>query len=125
MPIGIDHIVIAVNDLDRTTAGYSAAGFTVTPGGEHKGGASANVLGGPVEVALETDGAIAIGSSPDGGEPLARTPVATRTARARPASMAILGRNRRSPARPPERRLSAPKANAPMARPLLTSSVVL
>jgi len=44
MPIGIDHIVIAVNNLDDTIADYTAAGFTVTPGGEHKGGASANVL---------------------------------------------------------------------------------
>jgi hypothetical protein len=44
MPIGIDHIVIAVNDLDQTIADYTAAGFTVTPGGEHKGGASHNAL---------------------------------------------------------------------------------
>ncbi len=44
MPVGIDHIVIAVNNLDDTIADYTAAGFTVTPGGEHKGGASANVL---------------------------------------------------------------------------------
>jgi len=44
MPIGIDHIVIAVNDLDQIIADYTAAGFTVTPGGEHKGGASHNAL---------------------------------------------------------------------------------
>ncbi|MGC4104745.1 MAG: VOC family protein [Thermomicrobiales bacterium] len=44
MPVGFDHIVIAVDDLDTTTRDYTAAGFTVTPGGEHKGGASANVL---------------------------------------------------------------------------------
>jgi hypothetical protein len=44
MPTGFDHIVIAVNDLEQTTADYTAAGFTVTPGGEHKGGASSNVL---------------------------------------------------------------------------------
>lgn len=44
MPVGFDHIVIAVNDLDTTTTDFTAAGFTVTPGGEHKGGASANVL---------------------------------------------------------------------------------
>ncbi|MGC4190198.1 MAG: VOC family protein [Thermomicrobiales bacterium] len=44
MPIGFDHIVIAVDDLDTATRDYTAAGFTVTPGGEHKDGASANVL---------------------------------------------------------------------------------
>lgn len=44
MPVGFDHIVIAVHDLDTATRDYTAAGFTVTPGGEHKGGASANVL---------------------------------------------------------------------------------
>jgi hypothetical protein len=44
MPIGFDHIVVAVNDLGETISGYTAAGFTVTPGGEHKGGASHNVL---------------------------------------------------------------------------------
>ncbi|MGB3328969.1 MAG: VOC family protein [Thermomicrobiales bacterium] len=44
MPTGIDHIVIAVDDLDTATRDFTAAGFTVTPGGEHKGGASANVL---------------------------------------------------------------------------------
>jgi len=44
MPTGIDHIVIAVNDLEQTIADYTAAGFTVTPGGEHKGGASRNAL---------------------------------------------------------------------------------
>jgi catechol 2,3-dioxygenase-like lactoylglutathione lyase family enzyme len=44
MPTGIDHIVIAVDDLEQTIADYTAAGFTVTPGGEHKGGASRNAL---------------------------------------------------------------------------------
>ncbi len=44
MATGIDHIVITVDNLDQTTADYTAAGFTVTDGGEHKGGASANVL---------------------------------------------------------------------------------
>jgi catechol 2,3-dioxygenase-like lactoylglutathione lyase family enzyme len=44
MPTGIDHIVIAVSDLDTTIADYTTAGFTVTPGGEHKGGASHNAL---------------------------------------------------------------------------------
>lgn len=44
MPIGFDHFVIAVNDLDQTIADYTAAGFTVTPGGEHKNGISHNAL---------------------------------------------------------------------------------
>ena len=44
MPIGIDHVVIAVNDLDATTRDFEGAGFTVVPGGEHKSGKSSNVL---------------------------------------------------------------------------------
>ena len=40
----IDHIVIAVADLDRTIADYRALGFTVFPGGEHPGGYSHNAL---------------------------------------------------------------------------------
>jgi hypothetical protein len=44
MPTGFDHIVIAVHDLDEAIRDYTAAGFTVTPGGEHKGGASHNAL---------------------------------------------------------------------------------
>jgi catechol 2,3-dioxygenase-like lactoylglutathione lyase family enzyme len=44
MPIGYDHIVIAVEDLDRTVADYTSAGFRVTPGGEHKHGISHNAL---------------------------------------------------------------------------------
>ncbi|MBA3379554.1 MAG: VOC family protein, partial [Chloroflexia bacterium] len=30
MATGIDHIVIAVNELDQAVADYTAAGFTVT-----------------------------------------------------------------------------------------------
>jgi hypothetical protein len=41
---GIDHIVIAVRDLATASADYAAAGFTVTPGGEHAGGATHNAL---------------------------------------------------------------------------------
>lgn len=41
---GIDHIVIAVRDLDQASADYAALGFTVTPGGEHTGGATHNAL---------------------------------------------------------------------------------
>jgi catechol 2,3-dioxygenase-like lactoylglutathione lyase family enzyme len=44
MPTGYDHIVIAVNDLEQTIADYTTAGFTVTPGGEHKHGISHNAL---------------------------------------------------------------------------------
>jgi catechol 2,3-dioxygenase-like lactoylglutathione lyase family enzyme len=41
---GIDHIVILVNDLAVASADYLALGFTVTPGGEHTGGATHNAL---------------------------------------------------------------------------------
>lgn len=44
MPTGFDHFVIAVDDLDQTIADYTAAGFNVTPGGEHKHGISHNAL---------------------------------------------------------------------------------
>ncbi len=39
----IDHIVIAVTDLDKAVADYTALGFTVLPGGEHPRG-SRNAL---------------------------------------------------------------------------------
>jgi hypothetical protein len=38
MLTGIDHIVIAVNDLENASAGFETAGFTVTPGGSHPTG---------------------------------------------------------------------------------------
>ena len=38
MPSCIDHIVIGVRDLAQASADYTAAGFIVTPGGEHTGG---------------------------------------------------------------------------------------
>lgn len=44
MATGIDHIVIAVRDLAQATEDYQRAGFTVTPGGEHKGGVTHNAL---------------------------------------------------------------------------------
>ena len=44
MAQSIDHIVIAVRDLAAATADYAAAGFTVTPGGEHTGGDTHNAL---------------------------------------------------------------------------------
>jgi catechol 2,3-dioxygenase-like lactoylglutathione lyase family enzyme len=44
MATGIDHVVIAVRDLDQTIADYTTAGFTVTPGGEHANGETHNAL---------------------------------------------------------------------------------
>ncbi len=44
MATGIDHVVIAVNELDRAVADYTSAGFTVTPGGEHTNGITRNAL---------------------------------------------------------------------------------
>lgn len=44
MPVGYDHIVIAVDDLNQTIADYTALGFTVLPGGEHQHGISHNAL---------------------------------------------------------------------------------
>lgn len=43
MPLSIDHIVIAVTDLDAAVRDYTALGFTVLPGGEHPRG-SRNAL---------------------------------------------------------------------------------
>jgi catechol 2,3-dioxygenase-like lactoylglutathione lyase family enzyme len=43
MPLTIDHIVIAVIDLDQAIRDYEALGFTVLPGGEHPRG-SRNAL---------------------------------------------------------------------------------
>lgn len=40
----IDHVVIAVRDLAQAVADYERAGFTVTLGGEHAGGATHNAL---------------------------------------------------------------------------------
>jgi len=41
---GIDHIVIAVNDLDTAVASYSQLGFTVVRGGRHAGLGTHNAL---------------------------------------------------------------------------------
>jgi len=43
MPLSIDHIVIAVTDLEQAMRDYEALGFTVLPGGEHPRG-SRNAL---------------------------------------------------------------------------------
>lgn len=40
----IDHIVILVQDLAQASADYTAAGFTVTPGGIHAAGMTHNAL---------------------------------------------------------------------------------
>jgi len=40
----IDHVVIGVRDLAGASTDYEALGFTVTPGGEHTGGATHNAL---------------------------------------------------------------------------------
>ncbi|MFO1327654.1 MAG: VOC family protein [Rubrivivax sp.] len=42
--IGLDHVVIAVADLERAAADYRALGFTVEPGGRHPGRTSHNAL---------------------------------------------------------------------------------
>jgi catechol 2,3-dioxygenase-like lactoylglutathione lyase family enzyme len=44
MAFSLDHVVIAVADLDKTIADYRALGFTVYPGGVHHGGVSHNAL---------------------------------------------------------------------------------
>lgn len=44
MAFALDHIVIAVNDLDQAVADYRLLGFKVIPGGVHHGGVSHNAL---------------------------------------------------------------------------------
>ena len=44
MSLALDHIVIAVADLDRAMADYRALGFQVLPGGQHPGRTSHNAL---------------------------------------------------------------------------------
>lgn len=44
MRFALDHVVIAVGDLERTIADYRALGFTVHPGGRHPGRTSHNAL---------------------------------------------------------------------------------
>jgi catechol 2,3-dioxygenase-like lactoylglutathione lyase family enzyme len=44
MAFALDHVVIAVGDLDRAVADYQSLGFTVYPGGVHHGGVSHNAL---------------------------------------------------------------------------------
>jgi hypothetical protein len=42
--LGLDHLVILVENLAAAVAGYEAAGFRVTPGGEHADGLTRNAL---------------------------------------------------------------------------------
>jgi catechol 2,3-dioxygenase-like lactoylglutathione lyase family enzyme len=44
MSLKLDHIVIAVHDLERTIADYGALGFHVVRGGDHPGRATHNAL---------------------------------------------------------------------------------
>jgi catechol 2,3-dioxygenase-like lactoylglutathione lyase family enzyme len=44
MIVGIDHVVILVQNLTTAIDDYTALGFTVTPGGEHADGATHNAL---------------------------------------------------------------------------------
>ena len=44
MTLALDHIVIAVADLDRAFADYTKLGFTLIRGGEHANGVTHNVL---------------------------------------------------------------------------------
>lgn len=44
MSLPLDHIVIAVNDLQKAISDYHHLGFTVTPGGDHPGRATHNAL---------------------------------------------------------------------------------
>jgi catechol 2,3-dioxygenase-like lactoylglutathione lyase family enzyme len=44
MPLSLDHIVIAVHDLEATIADYAALGFNVQRGGDHPGRTTHNAL---------------------------------------------------------------------------------
>lgn len=44
MALAVDHVVIAVRDLEQAAADFAAAGFTVSPGGWHVGGETHNSL---------------------------------------------------------------------------------
>jgi hypothetical protein len=44
VPKQIDHVVILVRELARAASDYAAAGFAVTPGGEHTTGGTHNAL---------------------------------------------------------------------------------
>ena len=44
MLVGLDHLVILVEELEEAVAGYEELGFRVTPGGEHADGLTRNAL---------------------------------------------------------------------------------
>jgi catechol 2,3-dioxygenase-like lactoylglutathione lyase family enzyme len=44
MLTGIDHVIVAVRELDTAITSYRQAGFTVVPGGEHPGQGTHNAL---------------------------------------------------------------------------------
>src|SRR4249920_3306882 len=44
MSLKLDHIVVAVHDLDATVADYAALGFNVQRGGDHPGRSTHNAL---------------------------------------------------------------------------------
>ena len=44
MTLALDHLVIAVSDLPRAIADYTALGFTVLEGGRHPGRPTHNAL---------------------------------------------------------------------------------
>ena len=44
MTFALDHVVIAVDDLDGAVADYQSLGFSIYPGGVHHGGVSHNAL---------------------------------------------------------------------------------
>lgn len=44
MSLLFDHLVVKVNNLPAATKSFSESGFTVTPGGVHRGGLSENAL---------------------------------------------------------------------------------
>lgn len=44
MTLRLDHVVILVPELEAAIAGYAAAGFTVTRGGQHAAGSTHNAL---------------------------------------------------------------------------------
>jgi hypothetical protein len=44
MQIGLDHVIVFVEDVRRAAEDYSALGFNVTPGGVHAGGLTHNAL---------------------------------------------------------------------------------
>lgn len=53
MPARVDHVVIAVPDLEQATARWAAAGLPAVPGGEHPGGTRNELVRGPEPAYVE------------------------------------------------------------------------